>query len=476
MVASMPAPRLLAACLFLPAVLTVAQESGRDSRKLYAEFCAACHGANLEGAAGPSLIDAEWKNGGTDEAIAASIRSGNVNAGMPAFGAAVSDKELRGLVVYIREQAGHAALRKSPPPMPSPGKVTASKLESFRIETAVAGLSEPWSVAFLSDGRLLVTEKRGTLRVVEKGVLVPAPVAGTPAVDTNGQAGLFDVVPHPDFAKNGWIYLAFSDLQTNAKGEKLSLTAVVRGRIKDNTWADQEVVFRAPLDRYYGIGGPHFGGRLAFDKSGHLFFSIGERGRGPNAQDLSRPNGKIHRVFDDGRVPPDNPFINTPGADPTIWSYGHRNPQGLRFNPATGELWEHEHGPRGGDELNLIRPGLNYGWPVATYGMNYNGTPMTDVTARPDIEPPVTYWVPSIAPCGMAFYTGDRFPKWKNNLFITSLAAQELRRIELKDGKVVDQEVVFKGIGRLRDVADGPDGFLYILLPDRLARLVPPSL
>jgi aldose sugar dehydrogenase len=475
MVDPMPAPRLLAVCLLLPAAFAVAQQSDRDSRKIYAELCAACHGANLEGADGPSLIDAEWKNGGTDDAIAASIRTGNATAGMPAFGETVSSNEIRSLVVYIREQAGHAAMRATPPPLPAADAVTSSKLESYRIETAVTGLREPWSVAFLPDGRMLVTEKRGTLRVVDHGVLVPDPVAGTPSVDTNGQAGLFDVVPHPDFAKNGWIYLAFADLQTNKKGEKVSLTAVVRGRIKDNTWSDQEVVFRAPLDRYYGIGGPHFGGRLAFDQAGYLFFSIGERGRAPNAQDLSRPNGKIHRVFDDGRVPPDNPFVNTPGADPTIWSYGHRNPQGLRFNPVTGELWEHEHGPRGGDELNLIRPGLNYGWPVATYGMNYNGTPMTDVTARPDIEPPVTYWVPSIAPCGMAFYTGDRFPKWKNHLFITSLAAQELSRLELKDGKVVDQEVVFKGIGRLRDVAAGPDGFLYLLLPDRVARLVPPS-
>ncbi len=461
---------ILAGLMWWPLV-GAAQSAPRDSRKLYAEFCAACHGPALGGGSGPSLLGEAWKYGGDEAALAASIREGRVPGGMPAFAPGLSEMEIRGLVVYIREQAGRAASLKTPPPRPGP-EAAASRLHAYRIETVATGLAEPWSVAFLPDGRLLVTEKRGSLRVVSGG-RPGEPVAGVPKVDTGGQAGLFDVVPHPDYARNGWIYLAFAEPDKNAEGRAVSMTTVVRGRLKDNAWTDQQVIFRAPVGTFRPAGGVHFGGRLAFDRAGYLFFSIGDRGNQVNAQSLALPNGKIHRVHDDGRVPADNPFVGTPGASPTLWSYGHRNPQGLRFDPVTGELWEHEHGPRGGDELNLIKRGVNYGWPVATYGMNYNGTPITDVTGRPDFEPPVAYWIPSIAPCGMAFYTGDRFPKWKNHLFIASLAAQELRRLELKDGKVVDQEVVFKGLGRLRDVADGPDGCLHLLFPDRIARLVP---
>lgn len=471
----MPTPRVSATALLGILAFNAhagAQQPARDSLKLYAELCAGCHGAGLEGGSAPALLGSTWKHGDDDAALAASIRTGHPEAGMPAFGQTVSEKEIRSLVVYIREQSGRAAARRSPPP-PSEASPASSRLHAYRVETAVTGLREPWSISFLPDGRMLVTEKRGTLRVVVNGSLIEPPVSGLPAVGSGGQAGLFDVVAHPDFARNGWLYLAFADPQKNAEGNTGCMTSVVRGRLKDNAWTDQEVIFRAPLNTFRGNGGPHYGGRLAFDREGYLFFSIGDRGMLRHAQDPTLPNGKIHRVHDDGRIPADNPFAETPGAIPSIWSYGNRNPQGLRLDPATGELWEHEHGPRGGDELNLIKRAANYGWPVATFGMNYNGTPITDVTARVDFESPVTSWVPSIAPCGMAFYTGDRFPKWKNHLFVTSLAAQELRRLELKAGKVIDQEIIFKGLGRLRDVITGPDGFLYLLLPNRVIRLVP---
>ncbi len=450
-----------------------AQQPARDSRKIYADFCAGCHGAKLEGGSAPGLLGSSWKHGGDDEALAASIRKGYPAAGMPGFEKAVSEKEIRSLVVYIREQSGHAASRKSPPPLPSGETAASSKLHSYKVETAVTGLREPWAIAFLPDTRVLITEKSGTLRIVEKGALIEQPISGLPAVDSANQAGLFDVVPHPDFARNGWIYLAFSEPEKSVEAKNVAMTTVIRGRIKDNAWTDQQVIFRAPVALFRNAGGVHYGGRLAFDTEGYLFFSIGDRGSQANAQDLTLPNGKIHRVHDDGRIPSDNPFLKTPGAIPSIWSYGHRNPQGLRFDTSTGNLWEHEHGPRGGDELNLIQRSLNYGWPTVTFGMNYNGTPITDQTTGAGIEPPVTYWTPSIAPCGMAFYTGEKFPKWKNHLFVASLAGQELRRLELKDGKVVDQEVVFKGLGRLRDVANGPDGLIYLLFPDRVARLVP---
>jgi glucose/arabinose dehydrogenase len=213
-----------------------------------------------------------------------------------------------------------------------------------------------------------------------------------------------------------------------------------------------------------------------FDNKGHLFFCIGERGQRDHAQLLERPNGKIHRIFDDGRIPDDNPFVKDPKALPTIWSYGHRNPQGLAIHPVTGQLYDAEHGPRGGDELNLVEKGKNYGWPVITYGMEYDGRAITDSPVKEGMEQPLTYWVPSIAPCGMNFYTGDKFPKWKNHLFLASLAAQELRRIELKDGKVIAQEVLFKGSGntdRIRHVVAGPDGAIYVMFQNRIARMAP---
>jgi glucose/arabinose dehydrogenase len=252
------------------------------------------------------------------------------------------------------------------------------------------------------------------------------------------------------------------------------MTKVIRGRLREGKLVDQETLFEAPR-ALYRKGQVHFGSRFVFDGKGHLFFSIGERGQKDDAQDLSRPNGKVHRIHDDGRVPADNPFAKQAGAMPTIWSYGHRNPQGLAQHPETGALYDAEHGPRGGDELNLVLAGRNYGWPVITYGMNYDGSPITDLTAKEGMEQPVVYWVPSIAVCAIDFYTGDRFPRWRNHLLLSSLAAEELRRLVVEGDRVTKQEVLFKGIGRVRDVVSGPDGHVYVAFngPDRVARLVP---
>jgi glucose/arabinose dehydrogenase len=316
---------------------------------------------------------------------------------------------------------------------------------------------------------MLVTELPGHLRVVEKGNAAP-PVADTPGVRVDGQGGLLSVALHPGYPTNGWIYLSFSDRSADGNG----LTAVVRGRLKENSWTDQETIFRAP-EKFYRGGGIHFGSRFAFDDVGHLFFTMGERGQKQDAQDITRPNGKVHRVFDDGRIPPDNPFVNTSNAIPSIWSFGHRNPQGLTRHPVTGEIWEAEHGPRGGDEVNWIRPGLNYGWPLICWGMDYDGSPISAFTAKEGLEQPVTYWTPSLAVGAISFYSGDKFPRWKNNLFVTSLAAQELRRLVTDGHKVVSQEILFKNIGRLRDAANGPDGLLYLALndPGKIIRLEP---
>ncbi len=438
--------------------------------QLFAQFCASCHGEKLTGGSGPNLVDDVWKLGADDLSLSRTIREGVPTAGMPAFGETMDDATVRSLVIFIREAGQRAANAVANIPAPFPDTTTTSELHSYRLETVADGLDSPWSLAWLPDGRLLVTERPGKLRIIGPKGLEPDPIKGTPAVWAKGQGGLLSIGVHPDYAHNGWIYLGFSDPGEN----DAAMTAVVRGRIRDGAWVDEEEIYRAPR-ALYRQAGQHFGTRIVF-QDGYIFFSIGERGAQEQAQDLTRPNGKIHRLHDDGRVPTDNPFVKTPGALPSIWSYGHRNPQGVTIHPTTGDIWSAEHGPRGGDELNRIKRGANYGWPVITYGMNYNGTPITAETAREGMEQPVIHWTPSIAVCGINFYTGDRFPRWKNQLFVTSLAAEELRRVVIdENNQVTHQEVLFKKIGRLRDVATGPDGLLYVSMekPGRIVRLIP---
>ena len=471
-----PSVRTLAVALaafVLPALSVSAQaiRTGAVAER-YTQLCASCHGPELQGGSAPSMLDDVWVAGGDDESIARSIRNGFPEKGMPAWSAALPEKDIRAMVIFMREKRAQAQREKTQFVKPAESVTVQSELHNYRLDTWVGGLTEPYSLAFLPGNRALVTEKRGRLYLIENGKRNETPIKGVPEVDIDGQAGLFDVVPHPDFARNGWIYFAYSDPQMH-EGKPVSLTRIIRGKLREGALVDQETIFQGPLQYYRPDGGVHYGGRIAFDKAGFLFVTIGERGDGRNSQDLARPTGKVHRVFDDGRIPDDNPFAKQSGVDRTIWSYGHRNPQGLAFHPVTGQLFNAEHGPRGGDELNLVQPGRNYGWPVITYGMNYDGSAMTDLTAKDGMEQPLTYWVPSLAVCGINFYTGDLFPKWKNHLFLASLAAEELRRIEIQDGKVVKQETLFKSLGRIRYVTGGPDGAIYVLLPNRVARLAP---
>ena len=457
--------------------------------ELYSTLCSGCHGKNFEGGQGGILVDGIWKHGGTDEDIYKSIAKGNLQLGMTPWENVLTPDQIRSLIIFLREKEKQTLAKGIEYPVPSPDTVTKTELHNYRIETIVEnGLQAPWAIAFLPDGRKLVTEKPGRLRFVgADGKLDPQVIDGTPPVIEHGQGGLMEVALHPDYKENGWVYLGLSDgtrrKLPDGKDEVRCITAVVRGRIKDHQWTDQQWIYR-PDPKFRTDAGVHFGTRFVFDK-GYLYFVIGERGGLMQAQDLSRPNGKIHRLHDDGRVPEDNPFVNTPDAIPSIWSYGHRNPQGLTMDPRDGSLYDTEHGPRGGDELNLIQPGNNYGWPVVTLGMNYDGMPMSypgpdggkvlSVTAKEGMEPPITFWVPSIAACGLDYYGGDRFPKWKGDLFAGALAQQEIRRIHIENHKVVSQEIILKNIGRVRDVAAGPDGLLYVILndPDRLVRLVP---
>jgi glucose/arabinose dehydrogenase len=323
---------------------------------------------------------------------------------------------------------------------------------------------------------LLVTERPGRLRIVEKGKLLP-PVTGTPAPWVRQDGGMFDVEVHPNYAKTGWIYLSYSEVLEGYKApapdpaaappagggrgpaSPPSMTVIVRGKIRDNAWVDQQVLFRGTPD-LYSPADFHYGSRFIFDRQGHLYWTLGDKGTPESAQDLSKPTGKIHRINDDGSIPKDNPFVNRAGAVGSIWSYGHRNPQGLAFDPRTNKLWETEHGPRGGDELNLVEAGKNYGWAVVSNGMQ----PGITKSEQEGMESPKASWTPTIAPAGIAFYSGNRYPGWTNSLFVTGLGGQQLRRIEITDDKVTHQEVIFNEFGRVRDIIIGPDGYFYVSL------------
>ena len=351
-------------------------------------------------------------------------------------------------------------------PVSAQAPVHRSAYHDYRVVTVVDGLEHPWSIAFLPGGYMLVTERPGRLRIVRNGALLAAPVPGVPAVFARGQGGLLDVVPHPNFSSNRLIYLSFSKPYPDSG----ATTAVVRARFENDRLTDVQEIFVAA-----SRGAGHYGSRLAFDRNGFLFITLGDRQVPPRgdlaahpAQDLSNHHGKIIRLHDDGRVPADNPFANRPGARPEIWSYGHRNPQGLAIHPETGDVWANEHGPQGGDELNLIRKGLNYGWPVIGYGVNYgSGAAIHVGTHREGMEPPVHVWVPSIATAGLLIYTGDRFPAWKGSLFVGGMAGQQLARLTMDGQRVKIEETLVQGMGRIRDVRQGPDGYIYLAIDDQ---------
>lgn len=447
--------------------------------EIYQNLCANCHGDEFQGGMGGSLVDGVWKHGSTDQGIAASIRDGNAAAGMEAFGDTLTDQQIRSMVIYFREQEKKFANKDVKFPTPEPGAITETQHEDYTVEVVTEGLETPWAVAFLPSGQRLVTEKAGPLRLIEAdGTLHPDPIKDTPRTAIIGQGGMMEVALHPDYEENGWIYLGFVDVHPDdvdkEKGKRGN-TAYVRGRIKDHTWVDEEEIYRSDIEDYISRGS-HWGTRIVFDK-GYVYFPVGERGGNKAVQQVNNSKGKTFRLHDDGRVPEDNPEFD--GDDPVagMWTMGHRNPQGFAKDPRNGDIYSTEHGPRGGDELNLIEPGKNYGWPVVTYGMNYNGTPITDVTEREGIQNPVTYWTPSIAVCGLDFYVGEKFPNWQNDLLVGALRQEEIRRLRIVDREVTEEEVILKDIGRIRDVATGRDGYIYALTnkPDRLIRLKPAS-
>ncbi|MFZ6665953.1 PQQ-dependent sugar dehydrogenase [Peijinzhouia sedimentorum] len=341
--------------------------------------------------------------------------------------------------------------------------------QSFRVDTIATDLKNPWGMAWLPDGRMLFTERSGEIRVVQNGKLTEDRISGVPEVYARGQGGLLDIKLHPNYAENGWIYISYSSPNPDGDGAN---TAIMRAKLQGNAFVNQEKLFQATP---YSTRGQHYGSRIVFDDNGYMFFSVGERGQMENAQNLGNHSGKIHRLHDDGRVPTDNPFVGNDAAMPSIWSYGHRNPQGMIRDASTGTIWAHEHGPRGGDELNIVEKGKNYGWPEISYGINYNGTILTEYQEKEGMEQPVHQWTPSIAPCGMAHYTGDQFPAWKGNLFVGALSFRYLARVVVNGNSFVEEEKLLDQIGRVRAVEQGPDGYIYVATegPGMIVRLMP---
>jgi len=325
----------------------------------------------------------------------------------------------------------------------------------YTHEVVVNDLDIPWGFVFLPDQSMLITEKSGELIHYKNGEKIN--ISGLPEIKVQGQGGLMDIELHPDYASNGWIYLSYASSEGEGNGAN---TAIMRCKLEGNTLVDKRVLYKAsPNSRR----GQHFGSRIEFDNDGLLYFSIGDRGnRDINPQNIERDCGKVYRIHDDGKIPSSNPFVRDRNAIKAIFSYGHRNIQGMIKHPETGEIWTHEHGPRGGDEINIVASGKNYGWPKISHGINYSGTKFTKHTALPGMEQPLHHWTPSIAPSGMAFISSDIYPGWKGNLLVGSLKFQYLDRCVLKNNKVVSEEKLIEGLGRVRSVTQGPDGYIYV--------------
>ena len=450
---------------------------------IYDANCSICHGENFEGLTlGPPLVGRDLIHGASAAQIANSISVGFPTTGMPAWSETLTDAEIQGLALMITEKrSGYSRMDFNvDTPLEVPEESIASERHSFRVETVASGLHpRPFSIAPLPDGRILLSEKTRGLSIISANGEQSALISGTPATHDDGfqlpvnnlvfgLGWMMDVALHPDYEENGWIYLHFGDRCIECD---LSMNKLIRGRIENGRWIDEETIWQAAADTYTRSPDMGAGGRISFDDQGHVFLGVGIKGNSnyDGIQDLSRPYGKIHRMHDDGRIPSDNPFVDVPDALASTWTYGHRSPQGLEFDPRSGRLWSTEMGPRGGDELNLLMPGRNYGWPLYSLGIDYDGTPVEygkqlgielDLST---IEQPIVDMTPSPAVSSFIFYRGDIFPEWQNNAIVGTLKARELYRWEFDEDRVIHQETLLAGIGRIRDVEMGPDGAIYLL-------------
>ena len=509
----MPTERLLPIASTILSILSCTVVLGsisldfQDPYTRYSETCAVCHGYGFEGSAqGPPLIEIPLKHGNTVEDITQSIALGIPEMGMPAFAETLPPETIKELALLIAE-VRLTGLKETDffnvkEPISVPKESITSEIYTFTIETVAAGLDpHPYSIAPLPDGKFLVTEKMRGLRIVSQDGSISKRIADIPETydDTYEMPGIFlhygtgwllDVALHPNYEENGWIYLSYGDRCSNCNsmsrtsGTPVSMGKLVRGRIQNDTWIDQETIWEANIETYTPGPDISIGGRITFDGEGHIFLSIGFKGPANyiGIQDLSLPYGKILRLNDDGSIPLDNPYVDTPGALPEIWSFGHRSPQGLEFHVPSGQLWETEMGPKGGDEVNLIEPGKNYGWPLYSKGVNYDGTPVEygkilgielDLST---IEHPKVDLTPSPAISSFAFYNGNVFPEWQDNLIVGTLKATELYRMVVEDDQIVHQEKLVDDLARIRDIEIGPQGAIYLLLENasgaQIVRLV----
>ncbi|MGR3810532.1 PQQ-dependent sugar dehydrogenase [Jiulongibacter sp. NS-SX5] len=435
-----------------------------EAKKTYAQYCSSCHGEKVE-----AFVDRKWQHGNDKDAIIASITNGWVENGMPAWKGTVSEEGIEGLADLIVNSLGTVNQYDFDDTEKTDTYVSEGMI--LKLEKVIDGVDSPWGLTSLPDGDLLITDREGDLWRV-KSDQSKIKITGVPEVLAEGQGGLMDIALHPNYKENGWIYLTYAKSKGEGK-DMLSTTALVRGKLEGNTLVQKEELFEALP---YLPTRHHYGGRMAFDEENFLYFSVGDRGRrDDNPQSLSNGCGKIHRIYDDGRIPQDNPFVNTPNAVTSIWSYGHRNPQGLIYKADVDQIWEHEHGPRGGDEVNIIEKGKNFGWPVISYGINYDGTTFTSKTEEAGMVQPQIYYLPSIAPCGMTYVTSDKYPAWSGDILVGSLRFNYADRLVMRTNRIAEQRKELVNIGRMRNVFQAPDGYIYVGVerPGEVYRLLP---
>lgn len=445
----------------------------QSGEKLYKTYCAGCHGEQLQGSSAPALIKNSWKHGGDKSSLIKTITQGIPTTEMIKWENTLNAKEIESIADFIV----NAQRKPKKERQYEESFMLETKLYKLKVERLVtSGLNTPWGIEFVDHNTALISEKSGELTWMKNGKLSDSSVKNTPPTYAQSiLGGYMDIALDRDYAKNGWVYLALSHNSENRLDVKAAgMTKIVRGKIKENQWEEEQTLFQVH-DSLQVKGGTRWGSRLALDKKGHLFFTIGDMNRGEDSQILTRPSGKIFRINTDGSIPKDNPLAGNGQFLQAIYSWGNRNAQGITIHPKTNSIYATEHGPKGGDELNIIKNGANYGWPLVTYGVDYSGKIISDKSEKEGIEKPLTQWTPSIAVSAIDFAFSPKFSKWRGNLIVGSLAFQELRRLVIEGDKVLEQEILLKGYGRIRDVKFAPDGALYLLMnaPDQVLKITP---
>ena len=455
-------------CLLLFNLLSplASAQRQRAHELLYTQFCATCHGADGAGGQGLSLVDDVWTHGADDASIARVIAEGVGDGTMPAYGAVLSDDQIRSLVVMIRELRNRPLFDAAKLEAAGTDGRYSSDLTDFTLTEVYATEGTLWGLDFLPEDKMILSSLSG--RIVITDGQTDTVIQGTPSVHDEGDIGMLDLRLHPDYANNGWVYVAANVDGDPNTDERRAMTEIIRARIRDGRWVDEEIIFQARPE-HRAVGRQRLGSRFLFHDD-YLFFSIGDGGpEDLPSQDLTAPTGKTYRIHDDGRIPSDNPFVghDQPGVYEAIWTYGNRNVQGFAVQPTTGLLFATEHGPRGGDELNILKPGANYGWPLVTYGIHYNGEPVSALQKMDGVEDVVLHWTPSIAVCDIHFYEGDAFPAWRGDLLVTALGREHLRRLRFDGTQVVEQELLISDIGRIRTLSADADGNIYLVTNHR---------